>query len=62
MGQTVRYDGGHKHNRYVTGTLAAWFELVPFCPEVAIGLTVPRPPVHLVERDGDIRALGVDDE
>ena len=30
------------------------------CPEAAAGLGVPRPPVQLVVRDGEIRALGVE--
>ncbi|MEJ2344457.1 MAG: DUF523 and DUF1722 domain-containing protein [Gammaproteobacteria bacterium] len=62
LGQQVRYDGGHKHNGYVTQTLGRYFELVPFCPEMAIGLGVPRPPIRLVAGPGDaVRALRVDD-
>lgn len=61
LGQSVRYDGGHKHNEYITATLGEFFEFVPFCPEVAIGLGVPRPPIRLVRRARGTRALGVDD-
>ena len=61
LGQEVRYDGGHKHNSYITQTLANHFEFVPFCPEVSIGLGTPRPPIRLVKRDNLIRAVGVDD-
>ena len=42
LGEEVRFDGGHKHNGYLTKTLARYFELIPVCPEVAIGLRVPR--------------------
>ena len=61
LGQRVRYDGNHKRDDYVTGTLARYFELVPVCPEVAIGLGVPRPPIRLVGSAARPRAVGVDD-
>ena len=48
LGEEVRYDGGHKHNRYLTKILARFFEFVPICPEVAIGLGTPRPSIRLV--------------
>lgn len=58
MGEEVRYDGGHKRNLYAVRTLSRYVELVTVCPEVGIGLGVPRPPIHLVEREGRIRAVG----
>ena len=61
LGQAVRYDGGHKHNGYITESLGQFFEFVPFCPEVAIGLGVPRPPIHLVKGKHNTRARGVSD-
>ncbi len=60
LGQPVRYDGGHKQCRYLK-TLAAHMELKPICPELAIGLGVPRPPIHLVKRGEEIRLLQVHD-
>jgi uncharacterized protein YbgA (DUF1722 family)/uncharacterized protein YbbK (DUF523 family) len=50
LGENVRFNGGHKHNGYVTKTLSAYFEFVSFCPEVAIGLPVPRKPIRLVSK------------
>ena len=61
LGQAVRFDGGHKHDRYITEVLGRHFEYVAFCPEVAIGLGVPRPPIHLVDETGSVRVLGVED-
>jgi len=61
LGQRVRYDGNHKRDDYVTETLARYFEFVPVCPEVAIGLGVPRSPIHLVGSVARPRAVGVDD-
>jgi uncharacterized protein YbgA (DUF1722 family)/uncharacterized protein YbbK (DUF523 family) len=61
LGQEVRYDGTDKHNRYITDTLGEYFEFVPFCPEVAIGLGVPRLPMRLMKVDDAIRVRGVKD-
>jgi len=51
LGQKVRFDGGHKHNRYLTDTLADYFELVPVCPEAEVGMGTPRETVRL---EGDL--------
>jgi len=48
MGETVRFDGGHKHDRYITGTLGKYFTFVPVCPETECGLKVPREAMRLV--------------
>lgn len=48
LGQPVRYDGGHKYAAHIARGLGHRFELVPVCPEVAIDLGVPRPPMQLV--------------
>jgi uncharacterized protein YbgA (DUF1722 family)/uncharacterized protein YbbK (DUF523 family) len=61
LGQKVRYDGGHKRDNYVVRSLARHVELLPVCPEVGIGLGVPRAPIHLVRRGKEVRAVGVDD-
>jgi uncharacterized protein YbbK (DUF523 family) len=48
LGQHVRYDGGHKLDRFLTETLEQSVEFVPVCPEVECGLPVPRETMHLV--------------
>ena len=48
LGNTVRFDGGHKRDRYITDTLSRYFEFVPVCPEVECGLPVPRETMRLV--------------
>jgi len=48
LGNSVRYDGGHKHDRYITDVLANYFEFVAVCPEVECGLPVPRESMRLV--------------
>jgi len=47
LGKKVRYDGGHKQDRYITDTLGQFFDYIPVCPEVEYGLSVPREPMHL---------------
>jgi uncharacterized protein YbbK (DUF523 family) len=47
LGHPVRYDGGHKRDRFAVEVLAAFVDFVPVCPEVEIGLGVPRPPIRL---------------
>lgn len=65
LGEEVRYDGGHKRDAYINGTLAHYFDFVPVCPEVAIGLGTPRQPIRLVREKGEsareARVLGVRD-
>ncbi len=46
-GENVRYDGGHKLDRFLTDTLGQYVEYVPVCPEVECGLPVPRESMHL---------------
>lgn len=59
LGEEVRFDGGHKRDAYLTGTLASYFDFVPFCPEAAVGLGIPRQPIRLVRRGVSVRAVGV---
>lgn len=59
LGHNVRYDGSHKRDAYITGTLSEYFDFRPFCPEVEIGLGTPRPTIHLVRVNGEIRCIGV---
>jgi uncharacterized protein YbgA (DUF1722 family)/uncharacterized protein YbbK (DUF523 family) len=47
LGEAVRYDGGHKHDRYITDTLGRYFDFVPVCPEVDCGLPTPRESMRL---------------
>jgi uncharacterized protein YbgA (DUF1722 family)/uncharacterized protein YbbK (DUF523 family) len=47
LGENVRYDGGHKLDRFLTDTLGQYVEYIPVCPEVECGLPVPRESMHL---------------
>ncbi|QBF25152.1 DUF1722 domain-containing protein [Pseudomonas tructae] len=57
LGQAVRFNGGHKASRWCTEVLGEHFDLLPVCPEVAIGLGVPRPPIRLVGDPADPQAV-----
>lgn len=48
LGRQVRYDGGHKRDRFLTDTLGRWTDWVPVCPEVECGLPTPREAMRLV--------------
>lgn len=47
LGERVRYDGGHKRDRFLTDVLGPFVQWVPLCPEVEIGLGTPRPTLRL---------------
>ena len=53
VGQPVRFDGSHKHDRYLTNTLGEYLDFVPVCPEVESGFSVLRETLRLV---GDPKA------
>ncbi len=59
LGEAVRYDGAHKKDTHINRHLANVFSFVPICPEVAIGMGVPRDPIQLVRLADDIRVRGV---
>lgn len=57
LGETVRFDGGHARNRFVLDVLGQWFEWVPVCPEVEIGMGIPRPTIRLVGGGEGVRLV-----
>jgi len=58
LGMKVRFDGGHKHDNYITQTLGRYFEWVPVCPEVEMGMEIPRENIRLVGDAEDPRLIG----
>ena len=59
-GQKVRYNGADKQLEHLH-SLKQYLNLLPICPEVGAGMSIPRPPIQLVETEGAIRVLGRDD-
>jgi uncharacterized protein YbgA (DUF1722 family)/uncharacterized protein YbbK (DUF523 family) len=48
LGHKVRFDGGHKHDHFITDTLGQYVEFCPVCPEVEVGFPIPRESLRLV--------------
>lgn len=60
LGQQVRFDGGHKRSEFVEKELSRYFSFISVCPELAIGLGVPRKAIRLVKRDETIHVEASD--
>ncbi len=61
LGENVRYNGEHKRDATVIDLLGQRFEAVPVCPEVELGMGVPREPVWLVANDAfSVRMVGAE--
>jgi uncharacterized protein YbgA (DUF1722 family)/uncharacterized protein YbbK (DUF523 family) len=53
LGEKVRYNGGHKRSRYLEDVLSEYFDYTPICPEMGIGMGVPRKPIRLITTSGN---------
>jgi uncharacterized protein YbgA (DUF1722 family)/uncharacterized protein YbbK (DUF523 family) len=53
LGEKVRYNGGHTLDRFLADMLGQYVDYVPVCPEVGIGLPIPREALQLVKYPGD---------
>ena len=58
LGEKVRFDAGHKKDRYITDILGKYFQWVPVCPELEVGMGVPRESVRLVGPASAPRMVG----
>ncbi|MCG9663186.1 2-thiouracil desulfurase family protein [Vibrio mediterranei] len=61
LGEKVRFDSGHKQSSYVNKELADYFEFVSVCPEVGMGLPVPRPTIRLMTNEERIALVDTKD-
>lgn len=59
LGNEVRFDGGHKRDRFITDLLGRFVEWVPVCPEVEVGMGTPRPALRLVGAGDDVRMIEI---
>ncbi len=57
VGYSVRYDGKSKYQPILYQNLQQRYQVLSFCPEVAIGLTIPRSAIHLRQINQQIRVL-----
>jgi len=49
-GEKVRFDTGHKKSNFCMDELGKHVEYTRFCPEVAVGLPIPRPTIPSTRR------------
>jgi len=59
LGNEVRFDGGHKRDRFVTDLLGRFVEWVSVCPEVEAGMDTPRPALRLVGDEDAVRMVEI---
>src|SRR5690242_4511725 len=52
LGETVRWDAGHKRDAYLVDVFGDHVEWIPVCPEVEAGFGTPRETMNLVRRGG----------
>jgi uncharacterized protein YbgA (DUF1722 family)/uncharacterized protein YbbK (DUF523 family) len=57
LGHAVRHDGGHKRDPFLTELLGPFVEWVPVCPEVELGMGVPRPSIRLERGQSSLRLV-----
>jgi uncharacterized protein YbgA (DUF1722 family)/uncharacterized protein YbbK (DUF523 family) len=57
LGQHVRFDGGHKRDAFLVEAFGRYVEWVPVCPEVEMGLGVPRDTMRLEVHAGEVRMI-----
>ena len=60
-GAAVRYDGSDARSSFPHEAFDGVISYVPICPEVGIGMGIPRPPIRLVGDPDRPRVLGVED-
>lgn len=56
LGEPVRFNGAHKRRHSHLEIIKPFFEFVSICPEIGIGMGVPREPIRLVEIEGALHA------
>lgn len=59
MGEEVRYDGGHARDGFLAGTLSRFVTFHAVCPEVEIGMGIPREPIRLAASPEGVRLIEV---
>lgn len=57
IGEEIRYDGQHKRHPHIIHELNKIFEYHSFCPEVAMGLGIPRPTIKLMNKKGKVHLV-----
>ncbi|MCF6249730.1 MAG: DUF523 domain-containing protein [Methylococcaceae bacterium] len=61
LGQRVRYDGCDKYTSLIAEGLKQYCQLIAVCPEVEIGLGIPRAKIQLTQVGSIIKVLKTDE-
>ena len=59
LGEPVRYNRGHTQDKWLLRELGKYVDFYPFCPEVEMGLGVPREEIHLYYKGDDTENLNL---
>lgn len=63
LGMQVRWNGAHSRESYLEQIISKYVSWTSICPEVEIGMGVPREPIRLVGKsDSEIRLVGTKSE
>jgi len=57
LGEAVRYDRGHCRDAWLVDVLGPYVEWTAVCPELELGLGVPRPTIRLVDEGAGTRLV-----
>lgn len=57
LGHKVRYDGVHQANALIIEQLLDHYHIIPVCPEVEIGLGIPREKIELHQQGTSVHLL-----
>ena len=57
LGNEVRFNGGHKHDPFITESLSRYANFKSVCPEVEAGFSTPRPAMQLQKKSQMIRLV-----
>lgn len=55
--QAVRFDGGYISNEFLNKNCSEFFDIHTMCPEVEMGMGIPRPVIQLRDFDGETRLV-----
>jgi len=58
LGSNVRHNGGNCRDRFVLEELSRFFDWVSICPEVEMGMSVPRESIRVVQKGAGDRLIG----
>ena len=56
-GKAVRFDGGFISNQFVNNEISSFVDIHTMCPEVEMGLGIPRPTIQLRDFAGEIKLV-----